>query len=229
MPRKPRFYLPGLPVHLVQRGHSQQPVFFENDNYLAYLHWLGESAERYECHIHAYVLMTNHVHILASPVRQDGISLMMQRTGRHYVPYINHNYGGSGTLWEGRYKACLIHDNEYLMACMRYIELNPVRAKMTKTPAGYRWSSYHANAQGKENSLITPHPLYMILGKTRQQRTTAYKSLFKSHLDNEELDKIRASWQSGTPLGNDSFKQQIQARLKCRPGQVKRGRPKKAY
>lgn len=227
MPRKPRFYLPGVPVHIVQRGHSRQTVFFEKDNYQAYLHWLKQAAARYQCQIHAYVLMTNHIHILATPSKHDSISLMMQYLGRQYVPYINHNYGSSGTLWEGRYKACLIHDEEYLLACMRYIELNPVRAKMAKTPAGYRWSSFQANARGKENSLITPHHLYMSLGKTQQQRTDAYTALFKAHLNQEELDIIRTSWQSGTPLGNDVFKAKIQARLNCKVGKTRRGRPPK--
>lgn len=227
MPRKPRFYLPDMPVHIVQRGHNRQPVFFEKDNYQAYLHWLNQAAQRYHCSVHAYVLMTNHIHILASPAKQDSISLMMQHLGRHYVPYVNHNYGSSGTLWEGRYKACAIHDDEYLLTCMRYIELNPVRARMARTPAGYQWSSYHYNARGKQNSLVTPHALYQALGKTQKQRLNAYSALFKSHIDQVEMDIIRTSWQSGTPLGNDAFKASIQARLNCNIGKLGRGRPTK--
>ena len=227
MPRKPRFYLPGVPVHVVQRGHSREPVFFETGDYQAYLHWLQEASERYDCAIHAYVLMTNHIHILATPKKQDSISLMMQYTGRRYVPYINHSYGTSGTIWEGRYKSSMIHDEEYLLTCMRYIELNPVRANMVKSPGAYRWSSYGKNARGKPNTLVQSHSLYQALGRTEKQRQEAYRALFKAHLEEKDLKDIRASWQTGTPLGNDYFRQKIEAKLECKVGQARRGRPKK--
>ncbi len=225
MPRKPRFYLPDVPAHIVQRGHSREPVFFENDDFSAYIAWLGEAAERYGCAIHAYVLMTNHIHLLATPENKNSISLMMQYTGRHYVPYINHTYGSSGSIWEGRYKSSMIHDEEYLLTCMRYIELNPVRADMVKTPGAYRWSSYRANGRGEPDKLVQPHPLYLSLGRTRQQRQTAYQALFKSHIEQETLNTIRSAWITGTPLGNDYFQQKIAAKLKCRIGQARRGRP----
>jgi len=227
MPRKPRFYLPGIPVHVVQRGHSREPVFFETEDYQAYLHWLQEAAERYGCKIHSYVLMTNHIHILVTPEKKNSISLMMQYTGRRYVPYVNHSYGSSGSIWEGRYKSSMIHDEEYLLTCMRYIELNPVRANMVKTLAAYRWSSYARNALGKPNNLIQPHALYQALGRTEKQRMEAYRELFKAHLDDNDLRDIRASWQTGTPLGNDYFKQKIEAKLACKVGQARRGRPNK--
>lgn len=228
MPRKPRFFLPGVPVHVVQRGHSREPVFFEDNDYLAYLRWLKEGAERYKVDIHAYVLMTNHIHILATAQDPDGISRMMQYVGRHYVPYINHTYGSSGSIWEGRYKASLIHDEEYLLTCMRYIELNPVRADMVRSPSHYRWSSYRYNGQGKEDELVTPHAMYLALGRTKPSRLEAYKALFKAHLDKGVLDDIRAAWQTGTPLGNDYFRQKIEDKLKCKVGQARRGRPEKA-
>ena len=158
MPRKPRFFLADIPAHIVQRGHSREPVFFEDSDYRAYLTWLGEAAQRYRCAIHAYVLMTNHVHLLATPRDKQGIPRMMQYVGRRYVPYINHSYATSGSIWEGRYKASLIQDEPYLLTCMRYIELNPVRAKMARSPGQYRWSSYRTNAQGIEDKRITPHP-----------------------------------------------------------------------
>ena len=227
MPRKPRFYLPNFPVHIIQRGHSREPVFFEPDDYSAYLSWLQEAAERYGVEIHAYVLMANHIHILATPDSKNSISLMMQYVGRHYVPYINYTYGTSGTIWEGRYKASMIHDEEYLLACMRYIELNPVRANMVKSPGTYRWSSYRANAQGRVNQFIQPHPLYLALGRTKQRRLDAYKALFKSRLDDDTLTDIRASLQTGTPLGNDNFRKKIEAKLKCKVGYARRGRPVK--
>ena len=227
MPRKPRFFLPDLPAHIVQRGHSREPVFFEKEDYRAYLNWLKEASERYECAIHAYVLMTNHIHILATPKARNSISMLMQYIGRHYVPYINYTYGTSGSIWEGRYKSNIIHDEAYLLTCMRYIELNPVRAAMVKNPGAYQWSSYQANALGKDDELVTPHPLYQALGRNKSQRLAAYKALFKAHIDNEELGVIRASWQTGTPLGNDYFKQKVEDKLKCKVGQARRGRPLK--
>lgn len=225
MPRKARFYLPGVPVHIVQRGHSREPVFFENSDYQAYLDWLKEAAERYDCDIHAYVLMTNHVHILATPKDKEGISRLMQYIGRRYVPYINYTYGTSGSIWEGRYKASLISDDQYLLTCMRYIELNPIRANMVNAPGQYRWSSYRHNAQGREDVLMTEHPLYKQLGKTVAKRCEAYKDLFKAHLDEDQLKDIRSAWQTGTPLGNEYFKEKIERKLKTKVGQNRRGRP----
>ncbi len=228
MPRKPRFFLPDILAHIVQRGHSREPAFFEDNDYHAYLGWLAEAATRYECAVHAYVLMTNYIHILATPKDKHGISLMIQYIGRRYVPYINASYGTSGTIWEGRYKASLIHDEQYLLTCMRYIELNPIRADMTKSPGHYRWSSYRSNAQGKEDKLLTAHPLHLSLGKTNASRLEGYKALFKSHIDEEDLKDIRAAWQTGTSLGNDYFKENIERKLNGKVGQARRGWPKRA-
>lgn len=225
MPRKPRFFLADVPVHIVQRGHSREPVFFEESDYAAYLQWVEEAAERYDCAIHAYVLMTNHVHFLVTPHDKDGVSRMMQYIGRRYVPYINHTYGTSGSIWEGRFKASLIQDDQYLLTCMRYIELNPIRANMVANPSLYRWSSYRSNAQGKDNPLIQPHPVYQQLGKSVKSSCEAYKALFKAHLDAKDLEDIRAALQTGTPLGNDFFKEKIEKKLKTKIGQDRRGRP----
>ena len=227
MPRKPRFFLPGVPAHIVQSGHSREPVFFENSDYCAYLEWLSEAAIRYDCDIHAYVLMTNHVHILATPKDKQGISRLMQYMGRRYVPYINYTYGTSGSIWEGRYKASLIHDEEYLLSCMRYIELNPVTADMTKAPDQYRWSSYRFNALGKRDKLITPHELYLGMGKTDIIRLEAYRDLFKAHVDDNVINDFRDALQTGTPLGNDFFREKIERKLKSKVGQARRGRPSK--
>jgi len=227
MPRKLRFVLPGVPLHVVQRGNSREPVFFAEADYHAYRRWLKEAAERYRCKIHAYVLMTNHIHILVTPADTLGVTRMMQYVGRHYVPYINHTYGTSGTIWEGRYKASLIHAETYLLTCMRYIELNPVRANMVRGPAAYRWSSYRTNAQGQVDDLITPHPLYLALSRTAASRMEAYKALFKAHVDVDALNDIRAAWQTGTPLGNELFKAKVEAKLGCKVGQARRGRPAK--
>lgn len=228
MPRKPRFYVPGLPVHVVQRGNNRNQIFFKDADYMAYLDWLKEAAERYPCDIHAYVLMSNHVHILTTPKDQDAISRMMQYVGRRYVPYINHAHGRSGTLWEGRYKASLVQDDTYLLTCMRYIELNPVRANMVKTASAYRWSSYACNASGRKNELITPHKTYLALGKDDVSRRNAYKGLFRHLVEEETVKDIRAAWQTGTPLGNNRFKDKVEKTLKMKVGYAKRGRPSKA-
>lgn len=227
MPRKPRFYLPDLPVHAVQRGHSRDAVFYEDADYQAYLGWLREGAERYCCAIHAYVLMTNHVHVLATPSDSQGISRMMQYVGRRYVPYINYHYGTSGSLWEGRYKASLVQEENYLLTCMRYIELNPVRANMINHPREYRWSSYRTNGEGRDDPVITPHEIYLALGKSVIQRKEVYRALFKAHIDSDDIKQIRAAWQTGTPLGNDYFKEKVEAKLKTKVGQPRRGRPSK--
>jgi putative transposase len=227
VPRKPRFYLPGVPVHVVQRGNNCQPIFFESDDYRAYLEWLHEALKRYGCALHAYVLMTNHVHLLLSPETRHGVSRLIQYVGRYYVPYINCAYGRSGTLWEGRYKANLLQDERYLLACMRYIELNPVRAGMVKSAAHHRWSSYRANAQGKEDALITTHARYRALGRSRAAAREAYRALFKERIDSELIEDIRAAWQSGTPLGNDRFREAIESALKTKVGYARQGRPRR--
>lgn len=212
---------------MVQRGHSRELVFFEDNHYFTYLHWLGEAVDHYQVDIHAYVLMTNHIHILATPHDKGGITRVMQYVGRYYVPYINHTYGSNGSIWEGRYKASLICDEEYLLACMRYIELNPVRANMVRSPEQYRWSSYRCNGQSKEDKLVKHHQMYKALGRSRAARLDAYKGLFKGHLENKVLSDIRSAWQTGTPLGNDYFRQKIEDKLKCKVGQARRGRPVK--
>lgn len=228
MPRKPRFFLPGIPVHIVNRGHSRAPVFFERSDYRAYLNWLEEAAGRYNCAIQAYVLMTNHVHILATPRDKNGISRMMQYVGRRYVPYINHTYGTSGSIWEGRFKASLVSDEQYLVACMRYIELNPVRADMVNSPSEYPWSSYHGNALGYADSLISPHPVYLALAKKEHARLAAYKAMFSTDVDDKDILDIRKAVQTGTPLGNVYFREKIEKKLGWKVGYNRRGRPKKA-
>lgn len=228
MPRKPRFYLPGVPVHAVQRGNCRQAVFFCDEDYTAYLNWLQEGAERHGCAIHAWVLMTNHVHLLVTPTTCESVSRMVQFVGRHYVTYINRRYRKSGTLWEGRHKGCLVQDERYLLACMRYIELNPVRAGMVAAPGEYRWSSYHDNAVGSEAGMVQPHSVYRALGKDAASRGAFWKDFFSSPGDPDQLRNIRDSVQSGTPLGNDRFREQIAQTLGCRIGHTRQGRPSRS-
>ena len=227
MPRKPRFYLPGIPVHIVQRGNCRRAVFFSDDDYAAYLRWLHEACLKHGCRIHAYVLMTNHVHLLMTPPSRESISRAIQYTGRYYVSYVNQCYGKSGTLWEGRHKGCLVSGDCYLLSCMRYIELNPVRAGMVAHPADYVWSSYHNNAMGKACGMLQPHEVSLSLGATPPVRQLAYRELFRQALDPALVHDVRATVQTGTPLGNDRFREQIEQTLLCSVGHPRRGRPVK--
>lgn len=223
MARLPRICLPGIPQHIIQRGNNRQPCFAAEEDFAAYAHWLDEYARKYEVAIHAWVFMTNHVHLLATPHAEDGISRLMQTLGRHYVRYFNYTYKRSGTLWEGRFKSCVVDEENYLLICQRYIELNPVRANMVESPGQYRWSSYRANGQGKPTQLWSPHRVYQDLGKSPMERARAYRSLFRGHLDEKLLHDIRQATQQGMVLGNDRFKQEIERLSGRRVTILKRG------
>jgi putative transposase len=226
MPRRPRLKLGGVPLHVVQRGNNRAACFFADEDYCCYLHWLRHYATQYGCAVHAYVLMTNHVHLLLTPVKADAASKLLQSLGRRYVQYVNHCYRRSGTLWEGRFKASLVQAEEYLLACQRYIELNPVRADMVSHPRDYPWSSYAAHAEGARNDLLTPHPLYLALGGNEDARRDAYQALFRSALDPDLLNAIRKATQRGLVLGNDRFKEEIEAALGKKIGPKSKGRPR---
>ena len=228
MPRKPRFFLPNVPVHMMIRGNNRQAVFAENEDYFAYRSWLREASELHDCNIHAYALMTNHVHILLSAEDTRSISKLSQAVGRKYVPYFNHKYGKSGTLWEGRFKANSIDSEFYLLACYRYIELNAVRAGMVSESVDYAWSSYHANANGDTDITVTPHSAYLRLGRTKALRQAAYKELFKDSLSENLISEIQQTTQTGTPLGSEKFRKEIEELLGVKTGYSKRGRPTKS-
>ena len=228
MPRKARFYLPEVPVHVVQRGHCREPVFFETQDYATYLHWVKESRKKYDVSVHAFVLMTNHIHFLLTPKQTNSISLFMQYIGRRYVPYINHKYGRSGSLWEGRYKASLVQEETYFFRVMKYVELNPVRALMVNVPGEYRWSSFCHNSGVKQIQLITEHEVYLALGQDKLSRQNAYIKHFEFDLYREEMKCIRETWQTGTPLGNDYFRKKVEQQLNRKVGQVRRGRSRKS-
>lgn len=227
MPRKPRFFLPDVPVHIVHRGHSRDPVFFEDQDYATYAHWVRESALRYGLSVHAFVLMTNHVHLLVTPSSESSVSPFMQYVGRRYVPYVNHKYGKSGSIWEGRFKASLVQAEDYLLTTMRYIELNPVRAGMVELPGHYRWSSFVHNSGIQRIGFLKPHSLYLALGENPAERVVAYKELFRYHLDNETMVRITEAWLTGTPLGSAYFLEKVESVLEKRVGQTRRGRPRK--
>ena len=227
MPRKPRFFVPGLAAHVIQRGNNRQAIFFESADYELYLSLVVEGRDRYGCSIHAYVLMTNHVHLLLTPVEKQSVSRMMQYVGRHYVPYINAKYARSGTLWEGRFKASIVDSASYLLACYRYIELNPVRAGIVANPREYRWSSFHSNALTVPDGLVTPHAEYINLGSNEFERAVNYCSLFEQPQQEGVIAVLREHTQSGTPLGNDRFRTQIEVMLSIKVGNVRRGRPRR--
>lgn len=149
MPRRPRVALPEVPLHLIQRGNNRQACFFAEEDYAFYLDHLAEQAIKQGCRVHAYCLMTNHVHLLVTPLAEGSVGALMKAVGQRYVQYVNRTYRRSGTLWEGRFRSCVLQDDAYLLACSRYIEMNPVRAGMVVHPGDYRWSSYRANGQGR--------------------------------------------------------------------------------
>ena len=214
MPRLPRFVISGQPQHIIQRGNDRQDIFRSNDDYSFYLEKLGEAADKHRCDIHAYVLMTNHVHLLLTPHEENSISKVMQSVGRYYVQYFNHSYKRTGTLWEGRYKAALIDSEQYLLTCMRYIELNPVRAQdMVKHPADYSWSSYRHNAVGEANPLIAAHKEYKRLGKDQLERQAAYRQLFRTRIPEQTLEAVREATNKAWVLGGDRFKRRMEKQL----------------
>ncbi|MCB1760947.1 MAG: transposase [Gammaproteobacteria bacterium] len=227
MPRKPRFQLIGMPQHVVQRGNNRQACFFAEVDYLYYLDALGRAAQKYGSRVHAYVLMTNHVHLLMTPDRNEALSSIMQSVGRRYVRYVNKEYRRSGTLWEGRFKSSLIQSERYLLSCYRYIELNPVRAGMVDHPAEYRWSSYQANAQGVADVTLTDHDEYRRLGRTDVERQAAYRELFQRQLDPGLIDQIRGATNHELVVGTNRFKDEIAAMTKRRVRMGHPGRPRK--
>jgi REP-associated tyrosine transposase len=228
MARLPRFVLPGHPQHVMIRGNNRAPIFIAEQDYRFYLDKLCDAARKHRCDIHAYVLMTNHVHLLVTPQKVDGISKMIQTVGRYYVQYFNYTHQRTGTLWEGRYKACLIDSDTYALICYQYIELNPVRAQMVSHPAEYPWSSYRGNALGSQDALLTPHLLFLALGKTSEARQATYRALFAARLDEKMLDEVRAATNKAWVLGNEHFRDKISAQLNRRPGLLPKGGDRKS-
>ena len=214
MPRQPRFTIPGIPQHVIQRGNNRELCFYAEEDYRYYLDVLREAIERNTCELHAYVLMTNHVHLLITPSTEFGLSHAMQDLGRKYVRYINHKYKRTGTLWEGRFKSSLVDSNDYLLTCMRYIELNPVRAGIVNHPGDYKWSSFKTNAANKSDEIITMHPVYQELGKDSEKRCYAYRELFRQQLDDKQIDEIRDVINGQLVYGGEGFKEKCEKLLK---------------
>lgn len=227
MPRRARLAVPGIAWHIIQRGNNRSACFFAEQDYQRYLSILRDQAEQCGCAIHAYVLMNNHVHLLLTPAEEDSAAQLMKQLGQRYVQYVNRCYRRTGTLWEGRFRSCLTQNEDYVLACYRYIELNPVRARMVSHPRDYRWSSFHANGDGKlhASTMLTPHTEYLRLGHTKQTRQQVYCALFQTPLQSERINEIRDATNGNFVLGNKRFQQQIASILQRRVTPGKRGRP----
>jgi putative transposase len=227
MPRPLRIDLPHVPQHVVQRGNDRQPCFFQPVDRLRYLDDLRDISQRVGCAVHAYVLMTNHVHLLVTPSAPGQVGHVMQALGRRYVRYVNDRYRRTGTLWEGRYKSCPVESDDHLLRCYRYIELNPVRAAMVAAPADYPHSSYRANALGEHDPLLSPHSQHLALGTTPALRQQAYRAFVDEAISDDELELIRQRLQRQHALGSDRFRTIVEAQLSRAAGPRKAGRPRK--
>lgn len=227
MPRRARIILPDVPVHVIQRGIDRGACFFSDEDRRFYLDTLGGLARANGVAVHAYVLMANHVHLLVTSSAPKSLSALMKGLGQRYVQHVNRRYHRTGTLWEGRFRSCLVQAEAYFVACQRYVELNPVRAGMVPDPADYPWSSFAANAGAQPDPAITPHPLYLALGQTPETRAKAYQHLFTETLDPALVDSIRECTNGGFVLGKEPFQRQVAAMLGRRTWKGSPGRPEK--
>ena len=226
MARLPRLTVPGYPHHIIQRGNNRQAIFAATGDYQTLLDIFDEHARKLQVAIHAYVLMSNHFHVLATPETLHGLPQMMQAVGRRYVRYFNQRQGRSGTLWEGRYKSTLIQAERYLLACMVYIDLNPVRAGLVTEPTDYPWSS-HGHYVGRRNDhLISPHPLYWELGNTPFAREAAYAGLVQSGITRQQEHALTDSALRGWALGEPDYVADLQKRTARRVSRTRAGRPR---
>ncbi len=224
MPRRARMYLPGYAYHVVQRGNNREATFIQPQDFELYLDLWQACCKRYQVSVHAYCLMTNHIHFLATPQQSPSLSNTLKVVGSRYAYYVNKTYNRTGTLWEGRHKSSLVQNSCYLLSCYRYIELNPVRAGMVDSPEEYPWSSHGCNAWG-DTSWITPHEDYLGLGMSHRQRLLAYRRLFKDKLATASLEFIRQATHYCQPIADDYFKHRIEEKYGIKFGQMKRGRP----
>ena len=227
MPRHARLRIAGHPLHVIQRGNNRSSCFRDEGDYGLYLGLLDELAALFGCAIHAYVLMTNHVHMLLTPQRSDGPSHLMKHLGQRYVQHYNRVHSRTGSLWEGRFRSSIVDSEGYLFRCQRYIELNPVRAGMVGDPWEYPWSSYGANAGRTSSKFLVPHHQYEALGTSNEQRAIRYRELFRDELTTPELEEIRAAANGGFALGSKAFVAGVERALQRRAAPGVSGRPRK--
>lgn len=228
MARHPRLFLESTPAHIVVRGNDRQAIFRSDGDRIYFHKNLSDLAVRHGLAVHAYVLMTNHVHILATPERSTSVPATLQSLGRRYVRYFNDLHNRTGTLWEGRYKAALVETERYYFTCQRYIELNPVRAGMVGDPSQHAWSSYRHHAWGRGDDLVTRHALHLNLGNDEEERRHAYLAMFEEDIGAGTLQRIRNSIQKGWPLGGKAFCDEVEARSGLRATPLSAGRKRKA-
>lgn len=225
MARLPRLTIPGYPHHIIQRGNNRQPIFASDEDFRELLGLLEEHARAAGVAVHAYVLMSNHFHLLATPETAEGIPQMMQAVGRRYVRLFNRRQARTGTLWEGRYRSTLIQAERYLLACMVYIDLNPVRAGMVDSPERYPWSSHGHYVSGRPDRLVTPHPIWWELGNTPFAREAAYRDLVHAGLTAAQQQALTDSALRGWALGDGAYVADLQRRTERRVSKAKAGRP----
>lgn len=225
MARLPRLVVPNQAHHIIQRGTDRRLIFQDEQDYLTFIAYLKEAAKTFKVAIHAYVLMPNHLHLLATPSDDTGLARMMQWVGRHYVPYFNHKYARVGTLWQGRYRATVIDSERYFLTCSRYIELNPVRAGICHRPGEYRWSSFAHHAGIAPDPLVTDHGLYWALANTPFGREAAYLALIEEAISTAEMTALSDATLKGWALGSEKFKQKLEKQTNRRVSRAKRGRP----
>lgn len=225
MARLPRLTLAGYPHHIIQRGNNRQAIFTTVADYQQLLTLIGDNAQKFGVHIHAYVLMTNHFHLLATPETDTALPQMMQAIGRSYVRYFNDSHKRTGTLWEGRYRSTLIQTDRYLMACMAYLDLNPVRAGLTSEARDYPWSSHGCYTGARNDKLITPHALFWELANTPFGREAAYSDLVKAGISTDQQEILTRSVLAGWALGGSDFIADLQKKTERRVNKSKAGRP----
>ncbi len=211
MPRPLRFCPAGHTVHVVQRGNNRNVCFTCDEDIAAYASCIHDGATRFGVAVHAWVFMTNHVHLLMTPATDNGISRVMQYVGRHFVQPFNRRYARTGSLFDGRFKSSLVQSDNYLLNCIRYIELNPVRAGMATDPGDYHWSSYRCHAFGQSAQIWSPHSEYLRLGTSPIDRATSYRLIVGERLSVEAIHKIRHCLNTGIVLGNEAFREQVAA------------------
>jgi putative transposase len=215
----------GVPVHILLRANNRQQCFKASGDYAAFLWWLREYSEKYQVDIHSWSLHEDHLHLLSTPNSVGGLSRMIQALGRQYVRFFNHQNQRTGTLWEGRYRSCLVQPRQYLLEVCRYIELNPVRLSLVSHAGDYNWSSFQSNANGKPSALCKPHAEYLKLGETKEERTAKYLAYCIQSTNEELLKEIRDSTNKGLAIGEESFKMEVEKLTGRRVRALKSGRP----
>ena len=220
MSSTPHYNFPGVPQLILKQTAQHQPCFFVDKDYLYYLETLEDCADEFQCHIHAYALMPDHIYLLATSHSNNGLSNMMQSLSSTYVTYIHKTYGITGSLWQGGYKSCLLECDPCLISCMEFVEESPLREKQINKVDEYRWSSYYSNALHKSDSVITPHSIYMELSRNEQSRRQIYQALFAELLDEKTTDEIKLALNAGLVLGTQAFKDKVQAHVSTVTGKA---------